>query len=495
VANRGEIALRIIRACHEEGLETVAVFSDADRSAPYVRAADTAVGIGPAPARESYLVAEKILDAAARTGADAIHPGFGFLSERAPFAQAVADAGLVFVGPPASAIAAMGDKTEARRRMQAAGVPVVPGAMAAIEDQAVAEEMAASLGYPVLVKATAGGGGKGMRRVDKESELADALDSARRESKAAFAHDGVIVEKLIRPARHVEIQIFGDAHGNVVALGERECSLQRRHQKIVEESPSPVMTPDLRAKMQEAACAIAREVTYENAATVEFLVSDDGSFYFLEVNTRLQVEHPVTEMVTGLDLVRWQIQVARGEPLPLKQDEITLRGAAIEVRLYAEDPENGFLPSLGELIHVSFPHRPGFRVDTGVETGSVIGGNYDPMLAKLIVHAPDREQAAKRLIEAIDESAVLGLHHNLGYLRALLASELFLSGKTFTHSIDSWVPWYRGELGIPPMALAAAVLGPEQTGSTGGSTHGASAASDPHSPWQRLGNWQMWGSQ
>ena len=427
IANRGEIALRIVRACHEEGLEAVAVYSDADRSAPYVRAADSAVHLGPSPASQSYLMIDKVIDAAKASGAQAIHPGFGFLSERAAFAHAVERAGLTFVGPPASAIEAMGDKTEARRRMQAAGVPVVPGAMAAIADPAVAGQLAHELGYPVLVKAAAGGGGKGMRVVGAAAELAGALVSASSEALKAFGDPAVYLEKFIERPRHVEIQILAD-HERTIHLGERECSIQRRHQKLLEEAPSVAVTPDIRDRMGQAAGAAAKAVGYRSAGTCEFLLAADGSFYFLEMNTRIQVEHPVTELVYGVDLVREQLRIARGLPMTVASGPLSPRGWAMECRITSEDPSNGFLPSTGRITYLRAPAGPGVRWDSGVETGDDVNLHYVSMHAKLIVHAPDRLAAISRMERALRELVLVGVATNQPFHLRLLADPAFREG-------------------------------------------------------------------
>ena len=409
VANRGEIALRVIRACRELGIASVAVYSEADTRAPHVREADEAILLGPAPSSESYLRGESIIDAARRAGAEAIHPGYGFLSEREWFARAVRDAGLVFVGPPSEAIAAMGSKTAARELAIAAGTPVVPGTTTALRDAEEAAEASERFGYPVLLKAAAGGGGKGMRVVHRHEELPDALDAARREARNAFGDDAVYVEKYIVGPRHVEIQVLGDHHGTMLHLGERECSVQRRHQKMIEEAPSVAVSSELRRRMGAAAVAAARAAGYTNAGTCEFLLDADGSFYFLEMNTRIQVEHPVTELVTGLDLVQWQLRIAAGERLPFTQDSITPRGWALECRITSEDPSNGFLPSTGRVQYLHVPAGPGVRWDAGIETGSEITLHYDPMLAKLIVWAPDRDQAVARMHRALLELTIEGI--------------------------------------------------------------------------------------
>ena len=409
VANRGEIALRVIRACRELGVRTVAVYSDADARAPHVREADEAIRLGPAPSSESYLKGDAIIAAALRTGAEAIHPGYGFLSEREWFARAVRDAGLVWIGPPAEAIAAMGSKTSARELAIKAGTPVVPGTTTALRDADEAAEVAERFGYPVLLKAAAGGGGKGMRVVHARGELAPALASAQREAMNAFGDDAVYVEKYIIGPRHVEIQVLGDQHGTMLHLGERECSVQRRHQKMIEEAPSIAVSAELRARMGAAAVAAAKAAGYVNAGTCEFLLDASGEFYFLEMNTRIQVEHPVTELVTGIDLVHWQLRIAAGEPLPFTQDKIVPRGWAIECRITSEDPANSFLPSTGRVQYLHVPSGPGVRWDSGIETGSEISLYYDPMLAKLIVWAPTRAEAVERMHRALLELTIEGV--------------------------------------------------------------------------------------
>ena len=409
VANRGEIALRIIRACRELGVQTVAVYSEADARAPHVRVADEAVLIGPAPSKESYLKGDAIIEAALRTGAEAIHPGYGFLSEREWFARAVREAGLVWIGPPAEAIAAMGSKTAARELAIAAGTPVVPGTTTALRDADEAAAVADTFGYPILLKAAAGGGGKGMRVVHSRAELGAALASAQREAKNAFGDDAVYVEKYIVGPRHVEIQILGDQHGTMLHLGERECSVQRRHQKMIEEAPSVAVSAELRARMGAAAVAAAKAAGYVNAGTCEFLLDGNGNFYFLEMNTRIQVEHPVTELVTGIDLVQWQIRIAAGEKLPFTQDDIVPRGWAIECRITSEDPSNNFLPSTGQVHYLHIPSGPGVRWDGGIETGSEISLYYDPMLAKLIVWAATRAEAVERMHRALLELTIEGV--------------------------------------------------------------------------------------
>lgn len=439
IANRGEIALRVIRACQELGVRSVAVYSEADARAPHVREADEAVCVGPPPSSQSYLLGDRLIEVALETGAEAIHPGYGFLSERAWFARAVRDAGLVFVGPPAEAIEAMGSKTAARQLVMAAGVPVVPGTAEALKDATEAAAIAATFGYPVLLKAAAGGGGKGMRIVHQESELESALASAQREARNAFGDDAVYVEKYIDGPRHVEIQVLADTHGNVLHLGERECSLQRRHQKMLEEAPSPVVSPELRARMGETAVAAARAAGYVNAGTCEFLLDRDGQFYFLEMNTRIQVEHPVTELVMGIDLVQWQLRIAAGEALPFEQKSFTPRGAAIEARITSEDPANGFLPSTGRISHLHIPSGPGVRWDGGIEAGSEVGLHYDPMLAKLIVHAPTRALAIERMKRALRELVIEGVETSRGFHLRLLEHPDVVSG-------DLTIQWLEAHL-------------------------------------------------
>ena len=452
VANRGEIALRVIRACHELGIAAVAVYSDPDARAPHVREADEAVNVGAAPSSESYLRGERIIDAARRTGAEAIHPGYGFLSEREWFARAVRDAGLVFIGPPAEAIAAMGSKTAARQLAIAANVPVVPGTTEALRDADEARAIAERFGYPVLLKAAAGGGGKGMRVVREPKEMASSLETARREAKNAFGDDAVYVEKYIVGPRHVEIQIIGDQHGTVLSLNERECSVQRRHQKMIEEAPSVAVTPELRRAMGETAVRAAKAAGYVNAGTCEFLLDRDGKFYFLEMNTRLQVEHPVTELVTGIDLVQWQIRVAAGERLPFRQEEIVPRGWAIECRITSEDPANGFLPSTGRVSYLQLPAGPGVRWDGGIELGSEVGLFYDPMLAKLIVHAPTRELAIARMHRALEELTIEGIDTSRDFHLRVMEDEEFRRGAIEIQWLERRLPSLLGAR--PPAELA-----------------------------------------
>jgi acetyl-CoA carboxylase biotin carboxylase subunit len=437
IANRGEIAVRILRACREVGLETVAVFSEADRQALHVRLADEAYLLGPAPSRESYLRADKILEIAQQCKADAIHPGYGFLAEREDFAQACLDAGIVFIGPKPSSIAAMGDKMTARDTVRKAGVPVVPGTED-VGDLSDADLLAIApkIGFPLLIKATAGGGGKGMREVRSLEEMPGLLQSARREAESAFGDGNVYLEKLVEGARHIEIQILADAHGNVIHLNERECSIQRRHQKLVEEAPSPFLDEELRQKMGEVAVKAAKAVDYLNAGTIEFLVDKDRNFYFLEMNTRLQVEHPITEMVTGIDIVKEQLRIARGRPLQYKQEDVKINGAAMECRINAEDPYNGFMPSTGKINHSLLPTGPGVRVDTGVYPGFEITPYYDPMISKLIVWGETRAQAILRMRRALEEYRIVGVRTNIPFHQTLMDSHRFMGGQYDTRFVE-----------------------------------------------------------
>jgi len=428
VANRGEIAVRVIRTCRERGIRTVAVYSEADRNALHVRLADHAVALGPAPSSESYLVAEKVLDAARQSGADAIHPGYGFLSENAAFARACAEAGITFVGPPPAAIHAMGDKTEARKLMAEAGVPMAPGTPDAIDDPAEAERVAGEIGYPVLVKAAAGGGGKGMRVVERAEDFAGSFERARSEAQSAFGDGRVYIEKYLLGPRHIEIQVLADGHGHVVHLFERECSIQRRHQKVIEEAPSAVLTPELRAAMGEAAVQAAKACDYVGAGTVEFLLDANRDFYFLEMNTRLQVEHPVTELITGLDLVAEQIRIAEGEELGYGQDDLEIWGHAVECRVYAEDVPAGFLPAPGPLLRHRAASGPGVRVDAGVEEGDEVPVYYDPMIAKLCTWAKTREEAIRRMDRALAEYDIAGVRTTIPFCRFVMQHPAFVSG-------------------------------------------------------------------
>ena len=481
VANRGEIAVRIMRGLREMGIRSVAVYSDADRAALHVRHADEAAYLGPSASSESYLRIDKILAAARQHGAEAIHPGYGFLSENADFAQACRDAGIKFIGPTPEAIRALGSKTAARRLAEEAGVPLAPGTKHAITSAEEAQYAAAQIGYPVLLKAAAGGGGKGMRRVDRHEDLPAALRDAASEAERSFKSSEVYIEKLVLNPRHIEIQVLGDEHGHLIHLGERECSIQRRHQKVLEECPSPLVsaTPGMREAMGAAAVKAAQAAGYTNAGTVEFLVDESGSFYFLEMNTRLQVEHPVTELVTGLDLVHWQLRIAAGEPLTLQQKDIAWRGWAIECRVYAEDPDAGFLPSPGKMQELSRPSGPGIRLDSGVYSGWTVPMEYDPLLAKLAVWAETRDLAANRMARALREYTIAGITTNISFFVDLLADPDFRAGHLHTGFLDTFM-----SRRLPPtldvelttVAAIAAALSQKQTVTT---------AATPTSRWKQ----------
>ena len=441
IANRGEIACRVIRTAQKMGIKTVAVYSDADARSPHVKMADEAVHIGPSPAAESYLIAEKIIQACKDTGAEAVHPGYGFLSERTSFAQELADNDIAFIGPPPNAIAAMGDKIESKKLAEKAGVSVVPGHIGEIDDTEHAVRISSDIGYPVMMKASAGGGGKGMRLAWNEKDVREGFEATKREGLASFGDDRVFIEKFIEQPRHIEIQVLGDKHGNVIYLGERECSIQRRHQKVVEEAPSPFVDPEMRKKMGEQAVALSQAVGYYSAGTVELIVGADKSFYFLEMNTRLQVEHPVTEYITGLDLVEQMIRVAYGEKLPLTQDDVTLTGWAVENRVYAEDPYRGFLPSTGRLVKYRPPEaEEGIRVDDGVAEGGEVSIFYDPMIAKLITYGETRIEAIDRQIDALNRFELVGPGHNIDFLSALMQHERFREGNITTNFIAEEYP-------------------------------------------------------
>ncbi len=446
IANRGEIACRIIRSCRRLGIKTVAVFSEADRDALHVEMADEAIAIGPAASAESYLVIDRIVAACKESGADAVHPGFGFLAENPAFVEALEAAGIVFVGPPTGAIAAMGDKIESKRLAQAAGVSTVPGHMELIEDAEEAVRISREVGYPVMIKASAGGGGKGMRLAADDEEAREGFRAARSEAKSSFADDRVFIEKFIEEPRHIEIQVLADSHGNAIHLGERECSIQRRHQKVIEEAPSPLLDPATRVAMGAQAVALAEAVDYRSAGTVEFIVDKDKNFYFLEMNTRIQVEHPVTELITGLDLVEWMIRIAAGEPLGLAQDEVALNGWALEARVYAEDPSRGFLPSIGRLVHyreptaADLPDGTAVRVDSGVVEGSEVTMFYDPMIAKVVTHGPDRAAAVAAMQGALDAFLLRGVQHNMNFLAAVMSQPRFREGRLTTNYIAEEFP-------------------------------------------------------
>ena len=485
VANRGEIACRVMRTARRLGIRTAAVFSDADVGALHVRVADEALRIGPAPARDSYLSIDAVVAAARACGADAVHPGYGFLSENAAFAEACAAAGIAFVGPPAAAIRAMGDKAASKALMEKAGVPVVPGYHGAAQDDATLAAAAARIGYPVLVKASAGGGGRGMRLVREPGALAEALASARREAASAFGDDRLLVERYVERPRHVEVQVFADGHGGCIHLFERDCTLQRRHQKVVEEAPAPGMTAARRAAMGEAAVQAARAVGYSGAGTVEFVMGRDGSFFFMEMNTRLQVEHPVTEMVTGLDLVEWQLRVAAGEALPLRQDQVAISGHAFEARIYAEDPQRDFLPAAGRLARFDLPDpRPWLRVDAGLEAGDGVAVDYDPMIAKLVVHGPDRAVALRRLGEALSGLRIGGATTNLDFLRRVARDPAFaeagdeLDTGFIARRRDRLVPEARSP-GDAALAFAALCVLADGRGD------------GPRDPWDEADGWRL----
>jgi 3-methylcrotonyl-CoA carboxylase alpha subunit len=493
IANRGEIACRIIRTARRMGLHSIAVYSEVDRNAMHVAAADEAYCLGPAPAAESYLAVPRILEAARQSGAEAVHPGYGFLSENADFADACVEAGLIFVGPSATTIRRMGSKIEAKRIAEAAGIPVVPGYNGMSQARSDLKAAAAEVGYPLMIKADAGGGGRGMRVVRDPSEFDAALESASREAKAAFGDGRVLLERYVDHPRHVEIQVFGDAAGNVVHLFERDCSVQRRHQKVIEESPAPGLSPERRASLGRAAADVAAAIGYTGAGTVEFMVEggDDGGYYFLEMNTRLQVEHPVTEMVTGLDLVEWQLRVAAGEKLPLAQSQIRCRGHAVEARLYAENPRRGFLPSVGPLAHLRLPEDNGaVRVDTGVRAGDAVSRFYDPMIAKVVAHGDDRATALARLERALRATEVVGVATNRAFLAAIAAHPDFREGGVDTGFIDSHLDALTGQSAVPLVdALALAAFAELEARAAAPSRQ----AGDPYSPWDRIDAWRHFG--
>ena len=492
IANRGEIACRVIKTARRLGIRTVAVYSEADAGARHVRLADEAVLIGPAAARESYLVAERILEAAQKTGAEAVHPGYGFLSENDVFAEACAAAGIAFIGPPPAAIRAMGSKSAAKALMEQAGVPLVPGYHGDNQDAAFLEQAAGRIGYPVLIKASAGGGGKGMRIVEQAADFAAALASCQREAASSFGDDRVLIEKyLVRP-RHIEIQVFGDTQGNCVYLFERDCSVQRRHQKVLEEAPAPGMPAARRTAMGQAAVEAAKAVGYVGAGTVEFIAEQDGQFFFMEMNTRLQVEHPVTEMITGLDLVEWQLRVASGEPLPLAQEQIALRGHAIEARIYAEDPDKGFLPSTGRLIHLAPPAESlNVRIDTGVEQGDEITPHYDPMIAKLIVWDVDRDRALARMLQSLAQYRVVGVASNVDFLSRLVACPAFANADLDTGLIERERAFlFPEDVTAPAEVFLVAALA-ELLREENAARAAAAGDRDPHSPWHLRDGWRL----
>jgi acetyl-CoA carboxylase biotin carboxylase subunit len=494
IANRGEIAVRVMRGCRELGIATVAVYSDADRKSLHVQTADEAVAIGPAPAAESYLDMERILQTAKDTGAEAIHPGYGFLAENAVFARRCEDEGVVFIGPNSRAMELVADKVRSRQTMEKAGIPIIPGMMATEADLAAYAAEADKIGYPVMIKASAGGGGKGMRVARRRDELEPGLEAGKREAKAAFGDESVYLEKFIEDPRHVEFQVLADSAGNIVHLFERECSIQRRHQKIVEESPSQALDSELRARMGETACEVMRVAGYNNAGTVEFLLDRDKNFFFLEVNARLQVEHPVTELVTGVDLVHQQIRIAAGEKLSLRQEDLEQKGHAIECRIYAEDPLNNFLPSPGTVLFLKEPAGPGVRHDCGIYSGCEVPIYYDPILAKLIVWAEDRDLACRRMLSALDDYVVLGVKTCIGFLMDVIDHPCFRSGETTT----GFIPEHFAEWKMPEpkeefrnLALLAAAL---RSRDAGGHTvgHAVDRKAMP-TLWTTLGKWRIGG--
>ncbi len=493
IANRGEIAVRVIRACHEMGIAAVAVYSDVDRASLHVLKADEAYPIGAPAATESYLNIPKILDVAKRSGADAIHPGYGFLSENARFAHACADAGVKFIGPTAASMEAMGSKTRARQAMEKAGVPFVPGTSHGLESFDEAAQVAQRIGYPVMLKAAAGGGGKGMRLVHAPSDLKSALEAARSEAERSFGDREVYIEKAIVNPRHIEMQILADEHGNTVYLGERECSLQRRHQKVLEEAPSPIVDPDMRRRMGEVAVRVAQAARYTNAGTVEFLVDQQKNFYFLEMNTRLQVEHPVTELITGLDLVHLQIHIAAGERLPFRQEDISIRGHAIECRIYAEDPDNNYFPSPGKITLLLAPAGPGIRRDSGMYQGWNVPLDYDPLLAKLIGYGTDRDQAISRLTRALDEYFVGGIKTNISLFRRILNDREFRAARLDTGFLDRMLERNENKKSDAAAADVAAIaaglfaaLGANASATKSAGANGASRAQDDDSRWRAV---------
>jgi acetyl-CoA carboxylase biotin carboxylase subunit len=489
IANRGEIAVRVLRACHEMGIAAAVVYSDVDRASLHVRKADEAYPLGAAAASESYLNIPKILDVARRSGAEAIHPGYGFLSENATFAQACADAGVKFIGPTAAAMQAMGSKTRARQTMEKAGIPFVPGTSRGVDSLDEAEQVAARIGYPVMLKAAAGGGGKGMRLVHASGELKSSLEAARSEAERSFGDSEVYIEKAIVNPRHIEVQVLADEHGNTVYLGERECSLQRRHQKVLEEAPSPIVDDDMRRRMGEVAVRVAKAAAYTNAGTVEFLVDQNKSFYFLEMNTRLQVEHPVTELITGLDLVHLQIRIAAGEKLPFTQDGVRLRGHAIECRIYAEDPDNNYFPSPGKITLLLGPSGPGVRIDSGMYEGWTVPIDYDPLLAKLIGYGADREQAIAHLTRALNEYFVGGIKTNIPLFRRILRDPDFGAARLDTGFLDRLLKRNEANPADSRSAEVAAIAA-AMFAALGSATAGSSAADESRAASNSDSNWK-----
>jgi acetyl-CoA carboxylase biotin carboxylase subunit len=490
IANRGEIAVRIIKACQEMGIKTVAIYSDVDAHAPHVHLADETVPLGDPTPSESYLNILKIIDVAQSVGAEAIHPGYGFLAENPDFAQACSDKGIIFIGPKPKVITLMGDKIEAKKLMEKADVPVIPGYHGVKQDNSSLIKEGKKIGFPLLVKAAAGGGGKGMRIVHSEDALEESIEGAKRESKSAFGDDTVFLEKYLDKPRHVEFQILADEHGNTIHLFERECSIQRRHQKIIEETPSPVMTPTLREKMGKAAVAAAKAVDYSNAGTVEFMLDGKLNFYFMEMNTRLQVEHPITEMTTGIDLAKWQLRIAAGQELTLKQKSLSQRGHAIECRIYSEDPSNGFLPSVGNLQKVEAPIGPNIRNDTGIETGLDITPYYDPMLAKLVVSSENRNESIDKMIWALSHYVILGVTTNVSFLKKVIEHKEFRKGNITTHFIDDhFKNLMVAKRKLPVDAIISLAVYDALHSKREEVVRYKEA--DPHSPWKHVGRWRM----
>ena len=492
VANRGEIAVRIIKACQEMNIKTVAIYSDVDSDAPHVHLADETINLGDPTPIESYLNIPKIIKIAQETKAEAIHPGYGFLAENPDFAKSCIDVGIKFIGPKPNVIALMGDKIEAKKTMQKAGVPVIPGYNGEKQDESTLIKEGKKIGFPLLVKAASGGGGKGMRIVHSEDKLAESIESSKRESKSAFGDDTVFLEKYLDKPRHIEFQILSDEHGNTIHLFERECSIQRRHQKIIEETPSPVMNPDLREKMGLSAVSAAKTVGYTNAGTVEFMVDGNLNFYFMEMNTRLQVEHPITELTTGIDLVKWQIRIADGKELTLKQNDLFQRGHAIECRIYAEDPSNGFLPSVGTLEKVEVPSGPNIRDDSGINSGMKITPYYDPMLAKLIAYSENRHECINKMIWALSRYVILGVTTNVTFLKKVLEHEEFKKGNITTHFIENYFKdWIIKKRGLPLDAIISLAIYDSMHSKTEETVR--YKEEDPHSPWKRVGRWRVGG--
>jgi len=494
IANRGEIAVRIVKACQEMSVSTVAVYSEADRNSLHVQMADEAVCIGPAPSIESYLKMETIIQTAHNTGAEAIHPGYGFLAENAEFAKLCEKENVVFIGPNSRALKLVGDKVRSRQAMEKAGVPIIPGMKGIAKDVSEYKSEAKKTGYPVMIKASAGGGGKGMRIAYSEKELKSCLEAGKREAKSAFGDESVYLEKYIEEPRHVEFQVLADNHGNIVHLFERECSIQRRHQKIVEETPSQVLNPEIRARMGETAKKVIQVSKYNNAGTVEFLLDKNKNFYFLEVNARLQVEHPVTELTTGVDLVHQQILIASGEKLPFKQEDISQRGHSIECRIYAEDPVNNFLPSSGKVLFLKEPKGPGIRHDCGIYSGSEVPIYYDPILAKLIVWAEDRKQACQRMIKALDDYVILGIKTTIDFLKEVIAHPQFHAGKTTTSFINAYFDGWKGkEKAEENQKLALLASAFDSFSQTYTGKGGVAVEKEIFSPWKSLGKWRIGG--